>query len=220
MQAAFTTSVPILGSRSPTLSTNVFVGARPSTARPRAASVNMKIILPVFTQAMEEYKRDYPEFAKKGWGATVKAEVWNGRHAMVGLLIILITGYCKGHNLLPPATPLDTSVWGGLAALGDYQGITIQRAAILIGHVHLLLVSVGAAFSPLPLADKLLLEDGEVDAEPAGLFPAFVPGLNKDAEMWNGRVAMLGVISLVSCSLATQTSILDTLNIGLGGLLF
>jgi len=31
--------------------------------------------LPVFTQAMEDFKKEYPDFAKRGWGATVKAEV-------------------------------------------------------------------------------------------------------------------------------------------------
>lgn len=122
--------------------------------------------------------------------------------------------------MLPEATPLDLSVWGPLAALGDYSGITLQRSAILIGHVHLLFVSVGAALAPLSFQDNLLLEDGEEDAEPAGLFPPFVPGLNKDAELWNGRVAMLGICSLVGCSLATGSSILDTLNAGLGNLLF
>jgi len=31
--------------------------------------------LPVFTRAMDDFKNEYPDFAKRGWGATVKAEV-------------------------------------------------------------------------------------------------------------------------------------------------
>lgn len=34
------------------------------------------------------------------------------RHAMFGLLALVVTGYCKQHGLLPDTTPLDLSVWG------------------------------------------------------------------------------------------------------------
>lgn len=178
-------------------------------------------MLPQLVKAMEEYKSEFPLFAERGWGATVKAERWNGRHAMFGFLALVITAYCKGHGLLPDATAqLDASQWGPLVALGDYKGISIQRAVILIGHVHVLLVSIAAAISPFSFQDKLLLEPGETDEEPAGLFPKFSLGLTKDAELWNSRVAMLGIICLVGQSVATKTEILDTLNLWLGGILF
>lgn len=197
MQAAFVSGAPLTTARlsNGQLGVTAFRSALPAVpvrARRCAASVNMKVVLPMFTEAMEDYAKNYPEFAKKGWGCTVKAERWNGRHAQLGMLAILITGYCKGHGLLPPAEALDLSVWGPLASLGDsYSGITGQRAAILIAHVHLLFVSVGCALAPLSFQDKLLLEDGENDEEPAGLFPPFNPGFNLDTELWNGRVVSL-----------------------------
>lgn len=179
------------------------------------------MVLPRFVKAMDEYKAEFPFFAERGWGASVKAERWNGRHAMFGFLTLAITGYCKGHGLLPEASEiLDISQWGNLASLGDYSGISTQRAVILIAHVHVLLVSVAAAISPFSFQDKLLLEPGEADEEPAGLFPSFSPGLTKDAELWNSRVAMLGVICLVGQSIATKTPILDVMNVWFGKILF
>lgn len=170
---------------------------------------------------MADYKTEFPLFAERGWGASVKAERWNGRHAMFGFLVLVLTGYCKGHGLLPDASEvLDVKEWGNLAALGDYSGISVQRAVILIAHVHVLLVSVAATISPFSFQDKLLLEPGETDEEPAGLFPAFSLGLTKDAELWNSRVAMLGVICLVGQAVATKMPILDVLNLWLGGILF
>lgn len=177
-------------------------------------------VLPIFTNAMADFKAEYPAFANKGWGATVKAERWNGRHAMFGLLAIVITGYCKGHGLLPDSAPLDLSAWGPLIRLGDGEGISLQRATILIAHVHVLLVSVAAALAPFSFQDKLLLEDGEEDEKPAGLFPPFKLGLTKEAELWNCRVAMLGITSVVAVAVATKTPILDVVNIGLGNILY
>lgn len=146
---------------------------------------------------------------------------WNGRHVMAGWVILVATGYIKGHGLIPNASvPLDLKQWGTLAALGNQQPITNERAIILIAHVHLLFVSVAAALAPFAFQDKLLLAPGEEDEKPAGLIPPLTFGLTKDAEMWNGRVAMLGLMVLVGASVATKTSILDTLNAGLGNLLF
>ena len=44
------------------------------------------------------------------------------------------------------------------------------------------------------LGDTLTLLDGEQDEEPYGLFPPLMGqgGLTPAAEMWNGRLAMLG----------------------------
>jgi len=39
---------------------------------------------------------------------------------------------------------------------------------------------------------RLFLRPGEKDEEPAGLVPSLKFGLTKEAEIWNGRLAMLG----------------------------
>ena len=38
----------------------------------------------VFENGMETFKSDFPWLAKYGFGPSVKAERWNGRHAMFG----------------------------------------------------------------------------------------------------------------------------------------
>lgn len=175
----------------------------------------------VFTDAMKTFADEFPDFAKRGWGCTVKAERWNGRHAMFGMLAIVLTAYAKGHGMIPEGDKLlDLQAWGTLAALGNYAPITNERAIILIAHIHVLLVSVAAAIAPFSFQDKLLLSPGEQDETPAGLVPAFNVGLTKDAELWNGRLAMLGICSIVGCAAASGTSILDVVNIGLGKILF
>lgn len=119
-----------------------------------------------------------------------------------------------------PTGDLDLSAWGVIGSLGDTTAISMERAAIIVFHIHLLFVSLAAAFAPFSFQDKLLLEDGEADEAPSGLFPAFKGGLTKEAEMWNGRVAMVGLICLCAASAASKMSVLDTLNVALGGFLF
>ncbi|KAK1867103.1 hypothetical protein I4F81_009612 [Pyropia yezoensis] len=223
MVAFVHTPVPLRASLTKaTISRSAFMGRRATTAPVVASKATVRMQqLPVFTNAMAEFKAEYPDFAKRGWGATVKAERWNGRHVMAGWVILVATGFVKGHGLIPDASvPLDLKQWGTLAALGNQQPITNERAIILIAHVHLLFVSVAAALAPFAFQDKLLLAPGEEDEKPAGLIPPLTFGLTKDAEMWNGRVAMLGLMVLVGASVATKTPILDTLNKGLGNLLF
>lgn len=213
---------PTLLVRPSILSRSCIHGARVSAAPVvrHATGVRMQV-LPVFTEAMSDFKKDFPFFAERGWGATVKAERWNGRHAMFGFLVLVLTGYCKGHGLIPDAdVPLDFKQWGVIAELGDFQPISTERAIILVAHIHVLLVSIAAALAPFSFQDQLLLQPGEKDETPAGLFPPFELGLTKGAELWNSRVAMLGLLVLIGTSVATHTSILDTLNVGLGNLLF
>ena len=71
------------------------------------------------------------------------------------------------------------------------------------------------------LGDTLTLLDGEQDEEPYGLFPPLMGqgGLTPAAEMWNGRLAMLGLIALVSTSVISGLDILDVIDVGTGGLL-
>lgn len=165
----------------------------PTSAPVRAAVTMLVNQQPAFTKAMADYKEDYAPFAKRGWGATVKAERWNGRHVMFGWLCLIGTAEARTHGLMPSGD-LDLSQWGVLGSLGDGTPISVERAAIIVAHIHFLFVSVAAALAPFSFQDKLLLEDGEADEEPSGLFPAFKGGLTKEAEMWNGRVAMVGLV--------------------------
>ena len=69
--------------------------------------------------------------------------------------------------------------------------------------------------------DSLTLLDGEADEEPYGLLPPFKgqTGLTPAAEMYNGRMAMMGLIMLVGTSFASGKDILEVVDIGTGGLL-
>ena len=51
-------------------------------SRPAAASRTSMVQATVFDDGMSQFKADYPWLAKYGFGPTVKAERWNGRHAM------------------------------------------------------------------------------------------------------------------------------------------
>mmetsp|Transcript_32009 Transcript_32009/g.98789 ORF Transcript_32009/g.98789 Transcript_32009/m.98789 type:complete len:222 (-) Transcript_32009:49-714(-) len=175
-------------------------------------------------QGTKQFQEQFPEFNSYGWGVSVKAERWNGRHAMFGWAFIIATGYCKAHGLIPdPEKLLDFKEWGTLAIISGGKGggvtITNERACVLIANVHFLMVSLCAAFCPLPFQDTLLLEPGEPDEEPAGLVPAFDTGLTPAAELWNGRLAMLGLIVFASYSLIYQIPFLNAVDNALGGLL-
>ncbi|CAM9352346.1 unnamed protein product [Discosporangium mesarthrocarpum] len=176
----------------------------------------------VFEAAQAGFKEDFPEFAKFGWGPSTKAERWNGRHAMFGWVAIILTGYAQAHNLIPnPDQMLDLKVWGTLAYTQGTESITNERAVILVGHIHALAVSVCATVAPLSFQDKLFLDpdEGEEDEAPPGLIPAFVPGFTPEAEIFNGRMAMMGLVIVAGHSLATGTPFLTVVNEWLGGLL-
>jgi len=175
-------------------------------------------------QGTEMFQEQFPEFNSYGWGVSVKAERWNGRHAMFGWAFIIATGYCKAHGLIPdPDKMLTYKEWGSLARItgsqANFQGITNERACILVANIHFLVVSLCAAFAPLPFQDTLLLEPGEPDEEPAGVIPAFETGLTPSAELYNGRMAMLGLIIFSSYSMIYQIPFLDAVDNALGGLL-
>lgn len=62
--------------RRATISRSAFMGRRAAAAPVVASKATVRMQqLPVFTQAMADFKAEYPDFAKRGWGATVKAEV-------------------------------------------------------------------------------------------------------------------------------------------------
>jgi len=178
----------------------------------------------VFDSATTQFAADFPWLAKYGFGPSVKAERWNGRHAMFGWAAMVATGYAKSHGMFPEGamTPLTYAEWGGLAQMGFGEYISNERAIIMIAHIHALAISTAAAFGPQVLGDSLTLMDGEADEEPYGLFPPYMGqgGLTPAAEMWNGRIAMLGLIALITTSCATGKDILDVIDLGLGGYLY
>merc|ERR1719161_704437 len=89
------------------------------------ASRASPIVATVFDDGMATFKADYPWMAKYGFGPTVKAERWNGRHAMFGWLAIIATGYAKAHGFFPdPSSALKYNDWGGLAQIGFGQYIS------------------------------------------------------------------------------------------------
>ena len=57
--------------------------------RPAAVSRGSVVQASTFDQATAEFAADFPWLAKYGFGPSVKAERWNGRHAMFGWLSLI-----------------------------------------------------------------------------------------------------------------------------------
>merc|ERR1719223_2597123 len=118
--------------------------------------------LPVFEEAVSEFEGDYPDFAKFGWGPSVHAEVWNGRHAMFGWVFLCATAYAKGHGLFPGGDSLlDLKEWGTLATISGKNTISNERAIILIANAHAFGISLMATICPPPFGDSLLLDPND-----------------------------------------------------------
>merc|ERR1719203_21511 len=165
---------------------------------------------------MKEFEDDYPDFAELGWGPSVHAEKWNGRHAMFGWLFIVLTAYAKGHGLIPDAdTMLTYKEWGPLALVSGKVFITKERAIILMANVHCFMVGLMNTICPFPYGEPLLLDPNhpryeqamERNKTPFGFIPEFKTGLTEEAEMYNGRVAMIGLISVAMYSLISFHSL-------------
>lgn len=171
----------------------------------------------VFSDATDKFAADYPDFAKYGWGPSTKAERWNGRHAMFGWVMIIGTLYAQKHGLFPPMADLSLKSWGTLATISGAKTISNQRAIILIAHVHALMISLCAAWAPLGYMDTLLLKPGEKDEEAYGIIPPLKTGVTKEAEIMNGRMAMMGLMTVVPYSLITATPILTVVDKMTGG---
>jgi len=184
--------------------------------------------LGLFEEAIADYSAEYPGFAKWGWGPSVHAEKWNGRHAMFGWFFIIATAYAQGHNLIPDAgLPLNFKEWGTLATISGKQTITQERAVVLIANLHCFMIGLCATICPLPFSDPLLLDptqgemyDRAMETKPYGVFIPMKTGLTEEAEMMNGRMAMFGLVALIVCSCAQNKPMLDVVNEWAGGLIF
>lgn len=183
------------------------------------------VVISDLEKGMADWEAEYPQFAKWGWGPSVQAEKWNGRHAMFGWVFICATAYAKGHGLIPDFdTPLDFKEWGTLATISGKNTITNGRAIILIANVHAFMVGLMATICPLPFSDPLLLDplQGDMyekakDTKPYGVMPAMKFGLTEEAEMYNGRMAMLGLTAVAAASFIEGKPILDVVNEWVGG---
>lgn len=187
----------------------------------------MNIVNPeVYENAQKEWASQFAPLDKWGWGPSVQAEKWNGRHAMFGWFFICATAYCKGHGLIPDADmPLDLSQWGTLATISGKDTITNGRAIILIANAHFFALSLLATICPLPFGDSLLLDPNhpeydrmvERNNSPFGYLPALKFGLTEEAEIVNGRLAMVGLIALVTATAIFDKPMLDIVNEWVGG---
>eukprot|EP00590_Aulacoseira_subarctica_P001701 CAMPEP_0172423136 /NCGR_PEP_ID=MMETSP1064-20121228/13379_1 /TAXON_ID=202472 /ORGANISM="Aulacoseira subarctica , Strain CCAP 1002/5" /LENGTH=225 /DNA_ID=CAMNT_0013164321 /DNA_START=81 /DNA_END=758 /DNA_ORIENTATION=+ len=183
-----------------------------------------------FDEAVAEYNSWQPKFAEWGWGPSVQAEKWNGRHAMAGWVIICASAYAKGHGLIPNAdVPLSLAEWGTLATISGKNTITTERAVIFIANLHLFFVSLAATVAPNDYMDPLLLDPNDSSTktiqsakavEAYGFLPQPKFGLTNEAEMINGRLAMVGISTVVGASFFTGRDIIDIVNEWVGGAYF
>jgi hypothetical protein len=180
----------------------------------------------IYEEAQKQWAEDFPPLAKWGWGPSVQAEKWNGRHAMFGWFFICATAYCKGHGLIPDADMLlDLKQWGTLATISGKDTISNERAIILIANAHFFALSLLATISPPPFGDSLLLDPNhpeydrmvERNSQGFGYMPALKFGLTEEAEIVNGRLAMVGLIGLVTATAIFDKPMLDIVNEWVGG---
>eukprot|EP00581_Thalassiosira_minuscula_P014864 CAMPEP_0183724226 /NCGR_PEP_ID=MMETSP0737-20130205/17734_1 /TAXON_ID=385413 /ORGANISM="Thalassiosira miniscula, Strain CCMP1093" /LENGTH=229 /DNA_ID=CAMNT_0025954767 /DNA_START=27 /DNA_END=716 /DNA_ORIENTATION=+ len=217
----------------------LFLAANSASAFAPSTPVVSKVSRPstsvassVFDDAVKDWAEEYPQFAEWGWGPSVQAEIWNGRHAMFGWVVMCATAYAKGHGLIPNAdAPLNLKEWGTLATIGDLANggkdtLTNERAIILIANVHAFFVGIAATIAPLPMSDTLLLDPNhpmyewqvERNSKLGGIMPDMkLTGVTPHAELINGRMAMMGLITCIAYSGLQGQSMIDTINEWLGG---
>lgn len=183
----------------------------------------------VYDDAVADWQKQFPQFAKYGWGPSVQAEKWNGRHAMFGWVFICATAYAKGHGLIPDADSLlSLKEWGTLATISGKETISQERAVILIANAHFFAVSLMATIAPLPFGDSLLLDPNDPmydtmaqrNKNGFGYLPAIKLGITEEAEIINGRLAMVGIAALLAATAIEQKNMLDIVNEWVGGLYY
>merc|ERR1719384_2364714 len=193
---------------------------------------NTQVASSVFDDAVKDWSDEYPQFAEWGWGPSVQAEIWNGRHAMFGWVVMCACAYAKGHDLFPNGDMhLNLKEWGTLSTIaslsdGGKQTITNERAIVLIANVHAFAVGIAATVAPLPMSDTLLLDPNhpmyewqvERNSKLGGVMPDMKQsGLTPHAELMNGRMAMMGLITCITYSFGKGQTMIDTINEWLGG---
>jgi hypothetical protein len=179
--------------------------------------LNARVDPKIYDDAVGDWEMQFPQFAKYGWGPSVQAEKWNGRHAMFGWFFICTTAYCKGHGLLPAADVLlDMKQWGTLASISGMTAISAERAYVLMVNVHAFAISLMAAFLPPVWGDQLFTEPGPQKAG-YGYLPELKLGMTEEAEILNGRLAMLGLFALAMATVVEQKPMLDIVNEWVGG---
>ena len=172
----------------------------------------------IMDDARADWAKQFPQFAKYGWGPSVHAEKWNGRHAMFGWFFICATAYCKGHGLIPdPEAMVDFKAWGTLATISGKNTITNERAIILAANAHFFAVSLMATFCPPPFGDALFTEPTDEQDSGYGYMPNLNFGITEEAEIINGRLAMVGLSALLVATAVEQKPILDIVNEWVGG---
>jgi len=212
------------------------ISTRETVASPTSLSVfDIEGRTDMFEIGMDKFAKDFPGFAKWGWGPTVHAEKWNGRHAMFGWFFICCTAYFKGHGLIPDAnTMLSFKDWGSLALISGNGKTEVlinqERAVILIANVHCFFVGLCSTIAPLGWSDPLLLDPNQgipyeraINTKPYGILPDMGFnnwGLTETAEIMNGRMAMFGLMMLLGTSLIDQKNMIDVVNEWVGNLYF
>lgn len=213
-----------------TMGASAFTPSTPFTSRVPSVGTSSPSAIgsSLYDEAVGEWDSQWPEFSKWGWGPSVQAEKWNGRHAMFGWVFICATAYAKGHGLIPnPEAALDLKQWGTLATISGANTISNERAVVLIANVHFLMVSLCATLCPLPFSDPLLVDPNspqygamtERAKNPFGYFPDFNTGLTEEAELLNGRMAMLGLVTVLGASCIENKPFLDIVNEWTGNVL-
>jgi hypothetical protein len=175
----------------------------------------------IMDDAQADWEKQFPQFAQYGWGPSVQAEKWNGRHAMFGWFFICASAYFKGQGVFPEGD-LDLAQWGTLATISGKATISTERAIILAANAHFFSVSLLSTFCPPEYGDFNLFT--EPDAERVkgyGYMPNMKQiGLTEEAEIINGRLAMLGLTTLLVATAIEQKPILDVVNEWVGGAYF
>mmetsp|Transcript_11602 Transcript_11602/g.17033 ORF Transcript_11602/g.17033 Transcript_11602/m.17033 type:complete len:226 (+) Transcript_11602:51-728(+) len=205
---------------------NAFTPVAHSKVASRSA-LNAEGPIPLeYKETQDDFQMQFPEFDKWGWGPSVHAEKWNGRHAMFGWVFICATAYAKGHGLIPDAeTTLSLKEWGTLATISGKETISMERAIILIANVHFFGVSLMSTICPSSFVDPLLLDPTHPSYEramarnkkPFGYLPEMKFGVTEEAEILNGRLAMFGLVALLFATGYEQKPMLDIVNEWIGG---
>ena len=154
---------------------------------------------------------------------------------MFGWVVMCACAYHQGHNDFPDAdSMLNLKEWGTLSTIADglekgKDTISNERAVILIANVHAFAVGIAATIAPLPFSDTLLLDPNhpmyewqvERNSKLGGVMPDLKrSGVTPHAELINGRMAMMGLITCMSYSFIQGQSMIDTINEWVGGAYF